>query len=244
MGAGAGVDELGNPLTATRFATGPLPGDTFPKETLSTTHEPVSDLAPEEQLRRGLRSARSQYGQQKVLRSEERQRRAEEVGKALRSIADPEEARAAAADAMRGELPQIDFQGLTTLNDVSLKHLKTHVKNHESLLPFQKIRLMDSLDRAVKEHRIPPPAEMRLIEYVFGKKTAIGIAQSAGSWGDTIINILNIPRSLMATLDLSAAARQGLVAGTSHPIIWGRSIPTMIKSMRSSRFYEETMQEI
>lgn len=226
------------------FTPGAEPGKPRPPdETLATPFEPVSDLTPEEQVQQGVRGARSQYGKQKVLRSEERRQRAEELDKALRSVADPDEARAAAADAMRGELPKIDFQGLSTLNADSLKYLKTYVKNSDLLLPYQKINLMDALDKAVRG-RVPTPYEMRLIDHVFGKNTAMGIAQTAGNGWDVAINILNIPRSLQSTLDLSAVARQGLVALSSHPYLAGRAIPKMLRAARSPKYYDELMRGI
>jgi peptidoglycan hydrolase-like protein with peptidoglycan-binding domain len=201
-------------------------------------------LSPEEQLRQGVRGARSLYGRQRQLRSEELSRRAREVNKALTTIADPEEARIAAAEVMRGELPKIDFHGLTTLNDSSLRYLKQYVNQHATLPPFAKNNLNDALDAAVKKGKVPTPRDMRLIEQVFGKENALAFAQSAASRWNTALNVLNIPRTMQATADLSALMRQGLVAGASHPIIWGKSIPAMFRAARSPEGYRALMAEI
>lgn len=213
-------------------------------DTLAQTSAPLGAGTPEEQVVEGLKGARSVYGRQKVLRAAEAKRRSEAVDRALRSIEDPDEARAAAADAMRGEMPTIEFNGLTQLDADALRQMKQHVNQRDDLLPFQKLHLNDALDKATLHGRVPTPSEMRLIEHVFGKKNAIGVASHAASGWDKLINALNIPRSLMATADLSAVGRQALVAGAAHPVLWGKSWPTMLKSMRRPEEFERRMQKI
>lgn len=201
---------------------------------------------PVEQLQHGLKGARSRYGAQKAARSEELAHRSQAVEHAFRTISDPDEAMSAAQAAMRGPLPQIDFQGMKQLNPDTLRSLKQYVNQHDGLLPFQKIRLNKSLDAAVNDGRVPTPGEMNLIEHVFGKTTAQGFASVAksGGWGDKAINLANVPRSLMASADFSAPLRQGLVAGASHPIIWGKAWPEMLRAAKSPEGYEAAMQAI
>jgi len=202
-------------------------------------------LSPEEKVREGMKGARTRFGVQKAARREEARARSAKVDHALRSIADPDEAMAAAKAAMQGEYFKIDFQGLTVLDADALRHLKSHVNQLDTLLPFQKIRLNDSLTRAVEDHRVPTPSEIRLIEHVFGKQNAISIVgNTANRWGDVVLNILNVPRTIMATADLSAVGRQSLVAGASHPILWAQSWPTMLKAMKSPTYYKRVTQDI
>ena len=184
------------------------------------------------------------YGKEKVARSEELRRRLEEGQKAMQEIADPDEAYAALRDALRGEMPLIDFQGLTQLNEDSLKYLRQVIKDSDTLLTLQKLNLDKALVRAVREQRVPRPYEMKLFEQLFGKTTAMGIAQtSVNSW-DVWVNILNIPRSLQSTLDFSAFLRQGLVAGTAHPLLAIENFPKMLKAARSPKYYAELMNSI
>ena len=68
-------------------------------------------LAPQGQLLEGLKGARSLYGKQKVLRSEEASARAKAMEKAFTTIEDPNEAMAAAAAAMRGEYTKTTGEG-------------------------------------------------------------------------------------------------------------------------------------
>jgi GNAT superfamily N-acetyltransferase len=228
--------------------TDPETGLTYFQEddSLANTHEPMGAGTPEQQLRRGLKGARQRYGVQKAARHEELKRRAEAVDQALRTIEDPDEAMNAARAAMRGELPKIELNGaIRDLDADTLRELKKIVNKHPTLPPFAKINLNKAINAAVLEGRVPAPHEMRLIETVFGKNTARAFAiHAAHGWGDMVINALNIPRSLMATADLSALARQSLVAMASHPLIWGRNVPVALKSMFKPKYYERRMEAI
>jgi hypothetical protein len=218
----------------------------FSDETLANTHQPVPDLTPAEQVQKGFAGARSQYGLQKVQRSKDSSRRARAVDEALRTIEDPDEAMYAAKMAMRGEMPKIELNGIMRDMDAgTLRELKSMVNHRDDLMPFQKVNLNDALDQAVNEGRIPAPHEMRLIEHVFGKKNAGAMVAIAGNskW-DVFINVMNIPRTLQSTADLSAIGRQSFVAGVSHPIIWGKNFPVAVRGFKSSDFYEKTEEAI
>jgi len=217
--------------------------DDFSEETLATPHEEVQD--PYQELSQGMKGQRSQWGKQEKARHEERVKRAEEIRSAYESISDPFEARQAAAEAMRGELPRIDYKGLTTLNADSLKILLQDVKDHPNLLQWQKINLHDALVAAVQQGKMPTPYETRLMEHVFGKFTATGILQTAhGRWTTVLWNTLNIPRALQSTLDLSAVLRQGLVATAAHPRIASKAFKDMLKATASPQAYERLMTDI
>jgi hypothetical protein len=215
-------------------------------ENLGSTYKPVSDTTPEQQLREGLKGARSVYGKQRAARRLETDQRLERAGKAMaENTQDPDAAMAAFKAEMRGPYVQIDFHGLKELDPAALRYFKQHVLEHPGLKPFQKLRINEALDKAVFEGRVPRPAELREIERVFGPMNARSINHVAeqGGW-DKFFNFLNVPRSLMATADLSAGLRQALVAGASHPILWGKAWPAYIKAVKSGKNYEVIMQSI
>lgn len=200
-------------------------------------------LTPEEQLREGLKGSRSRYGVEKAAQKEDVANRARQAADALAKISDPHEALAASRTVQRGKYATIDFNGLKELNPETVKQLMTVAQHHPVLGVHQRQNVMAALDRAVTEGRNPRPAELRLIEMIFGKKTAAGLAEQAKqNLGDKIINILNIPRSLQTTGDVSGLLRQNLVAAASHPIIWGRVVPTAFKAMRKEGF--EVSQQV
>ena len=208
----------------------------------------AKELTSTEKMREGVKGARSLYGKQKVLRSEELTQRSAAVDEIFRTVTDPEEAHTLARQAMRGELPKIEFNGLRDFTPQLVTELKGIAQHHPALdsLPFQRRRLLDAIDKA-HSGGIPTPSDLALIESVFGRQTSLSMAMNAairGGFGDKVINALNIPRTLMATFDLSAVARQGLVAGSSHPLLASRAIVPMIRAFKNPAYYEKMMQEI
>jgi hypothetical protein len=215
-------------------------------ENLGHTYEPVSNLTPEQQLKEGLKGARSVYGKEKAGRHEQAAERYKNAEAAMLANKDnPDLAVQAFKQEMRGPYQQIDFQGLKTLDAHALRQLKQYAMEHPGLHGFQRVRLVEALDRAVLDGKVPRPNELRLIEHVFGPVNARAINNVAeqGGW-DKFFNLMNVPRSLMATADLSAGLRQGLVAATTHPILWGKSWPAMVRSMLKGEHYERDMQAI
>jgi hypothetical protein len=193
------------------------------------------------QLREGLKGSRTQYGKEKAARKVEEAARGKAAAEALASISDPHAALAASGAALRGKYATIDYMGLKELNPETVKQLMTVAQNHPALGFHDKRTVMQALNRAVTEGRVPRPAELRKIEMVFGKETAAGLVKQAKqNLGDKIINVLNIPRALQTTLDISGLMRQNLVGGVSHPIFWGKSVPHMVKGATEAGFEAES----
>lgn len=238
-------------LTAGLFGAKGLKGAKVGEDAY-TAFKAAKEASPEAQaaLKEGLKGAKSRYGVEKVARKADLSDRLKAANKTLMEAtaagADPDEAMAAASAPLRGKYAQIDYKGLKELDPATLKELKTHVNEHPSLQFFDKKTINNALTAAVTEGKVPRPHEMRLIEHVFGPRTAAGIVQQAAQHGigDKVINALNVPRSLMATGDLSGIGRQSLVAGASHPILWGKNFPTAFKAMGSPAFYERSSQAI
>jgi hypothetical protein len=82
---------------------------------------------------------------------------------------------------------------------------------------------------------------------VFGKEDASKLAVSAGLWkklGNTTLEILNVPRALQSSFDLSAPFRQGLVLGARHPKMFASEFKPMLKAYKSETAYKDVMDEI
>jgi hypothetical protein len=174
--------------------------------------------------------------------------RAEKVAAASRYKDDtslpPAERIAKAKNELRGELPKINFQGFSELNDEAVQALQTHILNHPHLLFFQRLRLSEALTNALAG-KVPTRSEITLFEHVFGKDTAAGLDSFAKNpFRDRLLSVLNIPRSLMASFDLSAPFRQGLMVSTRHPTIFARNFGSMIKAFGSESVYHGMIDEI
>jgi hypothetical protein len=61
---------------------------------------------------------------------------------------------------------------------------------------------------------------------------------------DLILSALNVPRSIMASFDLSAPFRQGIVVSTRHPIIFGRNFRPMVRAFGKEKVYRAVLDDI
>lgn len=203
-------------------------------------HREASDV-----VKGGLKGAKSVRGKQDVLRSQEVKARVARANEHLNNQAlEPEERLALAKNELRGELPKINFGGFKELDEAAVKALQKHILDHPHLLPFQKIRAAGALTKAVSGE-VPQPSELTLLEHVFGKETTNGLAQiSKHPYKDLILSTLNVPRSMMASFDLSAPFRQGLVIAARHPLIFAKNFKPMIRAFGSEKVYQGILEDI
>ena len=204
-----------------------------------------AEKTAQETVRGALKGARVVRGKQEAGYSAERAARAAAASKHLSDSSLPVEERLARAKGeLKGELPKINYKGLTVLDEHSVNTLKQDILDHPHLMPFQKIRAADALDKAIAG-QVPQKNELGLLSHIFGEETAAGIGKLASHpLRNKILSTLNIPRSIMASFDLSAPFRQGLVVSTRHPSIFFKNFKPMIKAMGSERFYQTAIDDI
>lgn len=197
------------------------------------------------QVKAALPGARIVRGKQEAGYSAERARRAKEAAAIMRDNPGIEGHRAA-LDALRGELPKINFGGFQELTPDALDALAKHVHEHPHLMPFQKITAVSALEHAATG-KVPTNSELKLLTNIFGKDTARGLTKVhtlPDHIKNVVIEALNVPRSIMASFDLSAPFRQGLMAGARHPVIFARNFKPMIQSFGREGAYQAVEQEI
>lgn len=193
------------------------------------------------------------YAEEAVLRSEEKMNRLKialhelEMG----SDAGPEglaKAKIAARQALHGALPKLDFKGWDFLDQDAADALVVHALADDNLQGWEKIRVIWAVDRALRQGRLTP-SEVLLFEKTFGPTVAKNLGDKKNMtmlrriW-EMGLDIWNSPRSLMASFDVSAPFRQGLVAGSRHPIIFAKNLKPMLHAMKSEDAYLSYMDEI
>ena len=62
--------------------------------------------------------------------------------------------------------------------------------------------------------------------------------------GDTALEILNVPRTLMSSFDFSAPLRQGLIPTISHPLIAGPALIEMFKQAVSQKRFDRWFHDL
>jgi hypothetical protein len=148
---------------------------------------------------------------------------------------------------LKGELPKLRFGALENeMDQATVDKLFSHVQRREDLRPYEKLNAQRALGNAL-EGRVPTRADIRILGQVFGPDTAAQIQQSVGFWAkakNVGLNLINVPRSIKASFDLSAPFRQGLVLGARHPRMFAREFRPMIKAFRSEGAYRDVMDDI
>lgn len=62
--------------------------------------------------------------------------------------------------------------------------------------------------------------------------------------GKAIVEVLNTPRAIMSSFDLSAPGRQALVASISHPILAKRAFGEMLRAAKSEKVFNRYFHEL
>ncbi len=199
-------------------------------------------------IREGLKGIHWRQHEQRVLRRAERAKRSEAAGTAYERTGGGREGFAAAMNELKGELPKLEWGKFTSLDDDAINAMFAHVWGHPDLQRFEKLRsqkaILDALDG-----KVLTPGQVKLLKRSFPEnvvdslagsqlRTAIDHAKTLG------YEIWNVPRSLMASFDLSAPFRQGLVVGVTHPRLFFRNFNTMFRTVGSERTYHSIIAEI
>lgn len=181
---------------------------------------------------------------QEELRAVERSKRAGAIERA--SEGKTGLARHVAAKAqLEGKLPAGIFKGFSELTPELRDQAINHIYDHPHFQPFEKVNAADALDQAIAG-KVPTKGEQKLLERAFGREQAQGLIASVKQRGigQTLANILGVPRSIMASGDLSAPFRQGLAAMASHPKIFFQGFPDMFKAAGSEDRFQTAMRSI
>jgi hypothetical protein len=202
---------------------------------------------PEEKLLGSVRGSGKLRRQQESLRSTERARRAEAMDKALLSTPGDAGWRAMLGE-MAGELPKIQFGALKqhNISNADLAKWYEHIKTRPDFRPYDKLNVKRALDNLVAE-RVPTKSDKRLLTRLWGEEKTAEVAQQATNWKritESGVNLINVPRAMKSSFDLSAPFRQGLVLGASHPVVFSKNFPVMIKAAKSERYYDDQIEKI
>ncbi len=92
---------------------------------------------------------------------------------------------------------------------------------------------------------VPTNSELDLLRRAYGQDLVSALLEKRPAIqkaGSTLADVLNVPRSIMTSFDLSAPGRQGLMMVT-QPEFW-KSIRPMVKAFGDEKFYQAAHEEI
>ncbi len=137
-----------------------------------------------------------------------------------------------------------DVRGMLEQKDID--DLFTQIQRHIPFRDYDKISASDGLSKLLSG-AVPPPSQLSLMEDVFGSsliKEVMKNRPALTKFKDAITEVINVPRSLMTSLDFSAPFRQGAVLTVSRP---KQSIPAfgnMFKMAFSQKNFDEYMTNL
>lgn len=145
---------------------------------------------------------------------------------------------------LKGEYPHLTQQRLK-LGVRDTNTLFTTIKNSQ-IRPYEKARAVVGLGKLL-EGNLPTRSELSMLEAVYGRGFADNIIELHGGIGgpvskEIINEVVNIPRTMMASIDMSAPFRQGL--GLIHRPEFRRAFPDMVKSFGSEKVYQGLVDSI
>lgn len=213
---------------------------------------PKSKYSPEEIqsfIKEAIPELESAAEKQELLYTKERAKRFAEAKKALESDTGLEAWRKAKA-ALKGEYEKIKSGTLGVfkekLGPEKIEAIYSFIKDNQSLSFTEKLHALDALDIIFTEGRVPGEAAIADLAKVLGREVAEELLRKRFALKATtnfLASIGNIPRTLMASFDLSAPFRQGLYF-ISHPKLFTEAFIQNIKTFGSEKVYREWLMKI
>ena len=198
------------------------------------------DVPLEQQVVKAAKRAPAIYAAQKLERSAAMQER---VGKMLDagSQATGQEAHRLQLEALRGEMPTTHVADLTHLTSEDLDYLQEAVQSTK-LRPLEKLNLFDAI-KTGQQGGVLTPRDVKLVLRAWAPPGTPMRGRTPTEWALHLINeIVNIPRSIMASGDVSGVFRQALMAFAMHPLLVTKEMGPMFKYLLSEKKYLADMR--
>lgn len=150
---------------------------------------------------------------------------------------------------LKGDLPKMQFEDLRkSLTQTDIDGLFNRI-NESRIGEWEKVNAKTGLSKMLGEGAggsVPTKGEIALLDEVFGKEFTDALLDKRSLWQKFMAisgDLLNVPRSLMASFDLSAPLRQGVFL-VGRPKQWGPAFGTMFKAMSSENAYKSILDDI
>ena len=151
--------------------------------------------------------------------------------------------------ALKGELPKADFESVRkNFSQKEIDNLYNEIWN-SSLNGWEKVNAVEGLSKVLGEKggKVPTASELDILKQVYGEQFTRALQGKKPMWDkvkSTFTDIINIPRSLVTSLDMSAALRQGLILTVSRPRQSIPAIKAMHKYFFSDKAYKALAEDI
>lgn len=209
----------------------------------------VGQEASVQRVVNALKEAKPLRKEQEVLYTKERGARLAKV-MAIREKTTGEAGFYAEKGQLTGELTKVEFASIRSkISQMDIDNLFNKVRDSVHLTEFEKITAREGLVKMFGEHggRVPTKGELTLLEQVFplefietvmGKRPLWTKIKEAG-W-----QLANIPRSVMASFDLSFGLRQGAYAAPRYRKEFWNAWKKQFKIFGSEKAYRASREAL
>lgn len=187
------------------------------------------------------KGAKKTYAGQEALRAVERSRRVALGRAAYEGAGGGVAGHEAVRGALAGEMPVVKFSELQHLTPENVQDL-FHAIDQTNLRFHEKNRLRNAILNA-KGGKVPTPSEVKLIEKAFGPEAAYE-AIHKHPIAHVLGEIVNLPRSILASGDFSFGFRQALVASAMEPRLFAKNFRMQFKEAFSPKYYDANIKAI
>ena len=141
---------------------------------------------------------------------------------------------------LRGELPRLEFPELS-IKPETIESLRQTVLHSDKLSYFDQNNAHDALMKVLRDQTFPAPKELEMLEKVFGTAFVKAVTDiQPYTVGSAVRDLINLPRAILASMDLSQPANQGLMVAGANPREWGRSLKVTFKSFSDPAYAKES----
>lgn len=191
-----------------------------------------------EEARTPIRGARAGQAQLEF----ERTLRATNLGQQQRLIRKAGAARAGELPTTRFADPVQDVLGISEVDIFRLNRVIVREGAQRFGVQYEALNALQSLQAMLFDGIVPTKSARRLIGKFLGSEFETALGRATGEGRDiaaTLFDLASFPRAILASYDLSAPLRQGIVASTAHPVAATRAFGAMVKSFARERWSRE-----
>lgn len=151
--------------------------------------------------------------------------------------------------ALKGELPKVQYESIRNkVNQQDIDDLFNIVKDTTKITDWEKINAQVGLSKIFNKvgGAVPTEGELRLLKDVFGNsftKTLLNKRPTTEKVKRIIEDIVNIPRTLVSSIDLSAPFRQGIFL-MGRPKQFIPAFKSMFEAFASDKAYQSIQDAV
>lgn len=241
--------RLANDLTPEQFdLLGPHLVDIF---TASKQHlDAIYGPAALKKVNALLREASKVRESTEALYTEERSKRIKSFENSLLGLAPGEETALNALHKMGGGLPKDPFRPIREqMSSHEADALYSMLSNSDKLGRWEKVKGISALrDLLNPDVTIAPSrSSLAILQKVYGNefvKNVLSMRSTGQIAWEEFLSATNIPRTILASFDLSAPFRQGMILSTAHPFKASRAFQSMVKAFAHEWYADQVMRSI